>query len=82
MSMHRYSKANLIAPLASLRTLLAKSKNLNDENQRLNRKDAKDLQSEANKKKLQAQQDGERENKERMQKLTDKMGEAFQRCCS
>ena len=70
-------KSEFDRAIGELEDIARKEQNLNDENQRLNRKDAKDLQSEANKKKLQAQQDGERENKERMQKLTDKMEKLF-----
>ncbi|MBK1829536.1 hypothetical protein JIN77_02265 [Verrucomicrobiaceae bacterium R5-34] len=63
--------------IGELEDIARKEQNLNDENQRLERKDGKDLQSEENLKKLQKQQDAERANKERMQELTKKMEELF-----
>lgn len=63
--------------IGELEDIARKEQNLNDENQRLERKDAKELQSDENRKKLQTQQDGETENRERMQELTKKMEELF-----
>lgn len=63
--------------IGELEDIARKEQNLNDENQRLNKKDGKELQNEEGKKKLQAQQDAERENKERMQELSEKMEKLF-----
>mgnify|MGYP001821946692 CR=1 FL=1 len=63
--------------IGELEDIARKEQNLNDENQRLDNKKDKNLQSEAGKKKLQAQQDAERDNKERMQELTQKMEKLF-----
>ncbi|MFK7909004.1 MAG: hypothetical protein AB8F34_00220 [Akkermansiaceae bacterium] len=63
--------------IGELEDIARKEQNLNDENERLNKKDAKDLQKEETKKQLQAQEQGERENKERMQELSQKMEKLF-----
>jgi hypothetical protein len=63
--------------IGELEDIARKEQNLNDENQRLDNKKDKNLQSETGKKKLQAQQDAERDNKERMQELTKKMEKLF-----
>lgn len=63
--------------IGELEDIARKEQNLNDENQRLQRQDGKKLQEETNREKLQAQQDAERENKERMKKLTERMEELF-----
>ncbi|BDS05753.1 hypothetical protein NT6N_07930 [Oceaniferula spumae] len=63
--------------IGELEDIARKEQNLNDENQRLERKDAKELQTDEGRKKLQKQQDAERENKERMQELTKKMEDLF-----
>jgi len=63
--------------IGELEDIARKEQNLNDQNQRLERKDGKTLQKETNKKKLQSQQDAERENKERMDKLTKRMEKLF-----
>lgn len=63
--------------IGELEDIARKEQNLNDENQRLDRKEGQDLQNEDNKKKLQAQQDAERENKERLEKLTKDMEQLF-----
>ena len=63
--------------IGELEDIARKEQNLNDENQRLERKDAKELQTDEGRKKLQKQQDAERENKERMKALTKKMEELF-----
>ncbi|MGB0775748.1 MAG: hypothetical protein ACPGUY_07870, partial [Akkermansiaceae bacterium] len=63
--------------IGELEDISRKEQNLNDENQRLNRKKGEELQKEDNKKKLEAQQNAEAENKERMQNLTEKMENLF-----
>ena len=63
--------------IGELEDIARKEQNLNDENQRLDRKNAKDLQSDEGRKKLQVQQDAEMENKERMKDLTDNMENLF-----
>ena len=63
--------------IGELEDISRKEQNLNDQNQRLERKEASDLQKETNKKNLQAQQDGERANRERMEKLTRLMEKLF-----
>jgi len=63
--------------IGELEDIARKEQNLNDENQRLDRKKDQNLQSDENKKKLQSQQDAERNNKERMQELTKKMEKLF-----
>ena len=63
--------------IGELEDTARKEQNLNDENQRLEMKDAKDLQKDENRKKLQDQQDRERENKENMENLTKKMEKLF-----
>ena len=64
--------------IGELEDIARKEQNLNDQNQRLLKQPAKDLQNEANQKQLQKQEDGERENKERMQELSKKMEQLFQ----
>ncbi|NWK56054.1 hypothetical protein HW115_10560 [Verrucomicrobiaceae bacterium N1E253] len=63
--------------IGELEDIARKEQNLNDENQRIERNDAEKLQDETNLKKIQSQQDAERENKERMQRLTEKMEKLF-----
>ena len=63
--------------IGELDDITRKEQNLNDENQRIERKSGDDLQKEESKKKLMAQQDGETTNKERMQELTKRMEELF-----
>jgi len=63
--------------IGELEDIARKEQNLNDQNQRLERKNGKELQKETNKKNLQSQQDAERENKERMDKLTKRMEKLF-----
>ena len=60
--------------IGELEDIARKEQNLNDENKRLQNKKPEELQKDENKKKLQTQQDAERENKERMQAQTEKMG--------
>jgi len=60
-----------------LEDIARKEQNLNDENQRIERKSGDDLQSDEARKKLMAQQEGETSNKERMQELTKRMEELF-----
>ncbi len=62
-----------------LEDIARKEQNNNDENQRLNRKNGKELQNEENRKKLLAQQDAEMENKDRMKELTKNMEELFKK---
>ncbi|MDC0087959.1 hypothetical protein OAI07_00290 [Akkermansiaceae bacterium] len=63
--------------IGDLEEIAREEQNLNDENLRFERKDGKNLQSEAAKKKLQEQQDAEQQNKERMEKLTEDMEKLF-----
>ncbi|MEJ6780730.1 MAG: hypothetical protein QNK86_14780 [Akkermansiaceae bacterium] len=63
--------------IGELEDIARKEQNLNDENQRIQRNQGKDLQKEEAKKKLGAQQDAERNNKERMQELTKNMEKLF-----
>ncbi len=63
--------------IGELEDIARKEQNLNDENQRLERKDANELKTDEGQKKLQAQQDAEAENRERMQELTKKMEQLF-----
>ena len=63
--------------IGELEDIARKEQNLNDENQRLERKSGKELQTEAERKKLQKQQTAESENKERMEKLSENMEQLF-----
>ncbi|MCP5536719.1 MAG: hypothetical protein H7A51_10895 [Akkermansiaceae bacterium] len=63
--------------IGELEDIARKEQNLNDENQRIERDKDKDLQSHEARKKLEAQQDAERANKERMQELSKKMEQLF-----
>ena len=69
---NRFDKA-----IGELEDIARKEQNLNDENMRLEKKDAKELQTEEGRKKLEAQQNSESENRERMQELTKNMEELF-----
>lgn len=63
--------------IGELEDIARKEQNLNDENQRIQRRHAKDLQSEQARKKLQQQQDAERDNRERMRELSENMEKLF-----
>lgn len=63
--------------IGELEDIARKEQNLNDENLRAERKMGKDLQNEASRDKLRSQQDGEANNRERMQDLAKRMEELF-----
>lgn len=63
--------------IGELEDIARKEQNLNDENQRLERQQGKELQNDTNKKKLETQQNAEQENRERMEKLTERVEKLF-----
>lgn len=63
--------------ISELEDLARKERGLFEENQRLERLDAEDLQAEENRKRLEAQEDGERQQTDRMEELTENMQELF-----
>ncbi len=63
--------------IGELEDISRKEQNLNDENLRAERKMGKDLQNEASRDKLRRQQDGEANNRERMQDLAQRMEKLF-----
>jgi len=63
--------------IGELEDIARKEQNLNDENQRIERKEAKELQVDDTLKKLQGQQEAEAENRERMEKLTETVEKLF-----
>ena len=63
--------------IGELEDIARKEQNLNDENKRIDRKQNKNLQDKATKKKLEDQQHAERSNIERMQQLTKRMEKLF-----
>jgi len=63
--------------ISELEDLARKERGLFEENQRLERLDAEDLQAEENRKRLEAQEDGERQQTDRMEELTEQMQELF-----
>ncbi|MDB6080303.1 MAG: hypothetical protein JWO82_4050 [Akkermansiaceae bacterium] len=63
--------------IGELEDLARKERNLLEENQRLEKLTPEELQSEDGKKRLQVQQDAERQQTERMKELSQKMEELF-----
>lgn len=63
--------------ISELEDLARKERGLFEENQRLEKLDPEDLQAEESRKRLEAQEDGERQQTERMEELTEKMQELF-----
>ncbi len=63
--------------ISELEDLARKERGLFEENQRLEKLDPEALQAEENRKRLENQQDGERQQGERMEELTEKMQKLF-----
>ena len=63
--------------ISELEDLARKERGLFEENQRLEKLDPEALQSEENRKRLEAQEDGERQQTEGMEELTEKMQKLF-----
>lgn len=63
--------------IGELEDLARRERNLYEENQRLEKLDPAELQSEEARRRLQAQQDAERQQTDRMKELTEKMEQTF-----
>ncbi len=63
--------------ISELEDLARRERNLYEENQRLEKLDPSDLQKDENKKRLEAQEEGEKQQTERMKELTEKMEKLF-----
>ena len=70
-------KADFDKITAKLEEIAREEQNLNDENKRLSKKSEKELQNDLAQKKLQDQQNSEKDNTERMQKLNESMESLF-----
>jgi len=68
-------KSQFDRTIGELEDLARKELNLLDENQRIERLDAEDLQSDEGKKRLKEQEQAERENTQRMKELAERMEE-------